>query len=53
MIFLVDVELLIGELMIDDIVTDTLLQILVQLVVLTNRIRILNILLEILSGLSH
>lgn len=53
MVLLIDVEFLVGELMIDDIVTDALLQILVQLVVLANRICVLNVLLEVLSRLPH
>lgn len=52
MILLIDVELLIGELMVHNIITNSLLEILVQLIVLTDLICVLNVVLELLLVLA-
>lgn len=52
MIFLIDIELLIGELMVHNIITNSLLEILVQLIVLTDLVCVLNVVLELLLVLA-
>lgn len=53
LIFLIDIKFLIGKLMIHDIITNPLLEILIQLIILTNLICILNIVLELLLILTN
>ena len=52
MILLIDIELLIGKLMVHNVVTNSLLEILVQLIVFTNFIGVLNVVLELLLVLA-
>lgn len=52
MILLIDVELLIGKLMIHYIITNPLFEVIIQLIVLAYLIRILNVVLKLLLVLA-
>jgi hypothetical protein len=52
-VFLVDVELLVGQLVVNDVVAHPLLQVVAQLVVLADLICILDVVLELLLHLPH
>ena len=52
MIFLIDVEFFVGELVVDDVVADPMLEVLVELVILAYLIGVLDVLLELLLVLA-